>query len=129
MTGSALRFISLVVLTAIMGISTARVICWIPCVLDAAAQPQAKAGAHCGHAPDDGGVRLIGGDASCESCDELRLVDADRLTSRGSVLAEVGISAISAAVIQRPSSARLPRPAATPPDRRVSAPVPLPLRI
>ena len=126
---SLLRFISLVVLTTIMGISTARVICLIPCGGGDTAQPAATAGAHCGHAQDAGPLRLSGSDPTCDSCQQLRLTDADRLANRTSPVGGARIAPTSPAAALRPLSAQLRAPAATAPDRRGSAPVPLPLRI
>jgi hypothetical protein len=130
-TGWILRIVSLIVLAAVAGVSTSPTLCWLPCAVEDQrhGQPAAVA-SHCAHEAAAASTRLTGFDGGCDDCDQLRLADADRLSSRQSLLGGINPVAGMTVNLQADSSSILVRGRAdTPPDRRASAPVPLPLRI
>ena len=129
-SGSLLRLVSMLVLTAVIGMSTARAICLFPCLLDASASDRTPgSSAHCDHTGTSVASKLSSGE-SCDSCDSIGISEADRLSSRSAILDDlIAPARVRVSLLLPPTSGRAHRETGAPPDRRPSTEAPLPLRI
>ena len=125
-TRRLLHLVAMSLLTAVIGVSAARVICLLPCFT----AQSAAATAHCGHAASDDVDRLSAQDDACGDCERITLESADRLPSRHPVM---GVHAVAAVTPFQELSAALPvhtRPGPPAATRRSSpGQAPVPLRI
>lgn len=77
-----LHLVAMSLLTAVIGVSAARVVCLLPCFTAQAAE----APAHCGHAASGDTDRLSARPGACGDCERISLDNADRLPSRHTVM-------------------------------------------
>ena len=130
-SGSLLRLVSMVALTAVIGMSTARVVCLLPCLFDEGSSNRtASSPAHCDHTGTAPNFRLSGAGGSCESCDSIGIADAERISSRGTILDDVIAPARASVTVLLPSTSSGAHLDIRPPlGDHASAEAPLPLRI
>ena len=84
MSGSLLRLVSVLLLTVVTGVSTARTLCVLPCRTGAAV-PDAASSGHCDHDSSEPATALETHAGACGTCDDLGIDRADRLSSRSSI--------------------------------------------
>jgi len=127
-SGSVLRLVSVLLLTVVGGLSTARVLCVLPCLTETL-PTHAASRSHCEHPSSEPATAIDAYAGACDACGDAGLVSADKIASRSSITVELTTTASAGPRQLAQQTFDLLPDAGPPPGLRTFFAARLPLRI